>query len=205
MVNPDWEEKMETEKWIKIDDFDYYISSHGNVKNKHGKFKKLKMDKYGYLTVGLWKNGEVKYFTVHRLVATYFVKNPKNKPQVNHIDEDKTNNYYTNLEWVTAKENINHGTRNHRVRDAEIGSKNHKARAIIGIDLEMNETREYDFILESEKDGFCHTCIIQCCKYNNNPEEYMKNHKWKRLTHKGYRWFYKEDFMVQVENNNLKR
>ena len=185
---------MENEKWVKIDNFDYYISNYGNVKNKDGKLRKLKMDRYGYLTIGLWKKGKAKYFTVHRLVAIHFIENPENKPQVNHIDENKTNNYYANLEWVTVKENINHGTRNARVREAETGSKNHASREVVGINIETNEIKEYKFISESKKDGFCSTSITECCQYNHNPEEYVKRRKWRRLMHKGYRWFYKEDF-----------
>ncbi len=61
-----------------------------------------------YLAVTLTHNKKEKRFTIHRLLANAFITNPKNKPQVNHIDGDKHNNKLANLEWCTASENITH-------------------------------------------------------------------------------------------------
>ena len=63
--------------------------------------------KYGYLNVILSKKGKTKTFSVHRWVALAFIPNPENKPQIDHINADKTNNTVNNLRWVTCKENIN--------------------------------------------------------------------------------------------------
>jgi hypothetical protein len=89
----------------------YEISNFGNVKSfKYGKEKirKLRNDKDGYLLINLCKDKKVKTFKIHRLVAQAFIPNPDNKPQINHIDGNKSNNKVDNLEWVTNKENSKH-------------------------------------------------------------------------------------------------
>lgn len=69
----------------------------------------------GYCQVTLCNQGERKKVLIHRLVAEAFIPNPLGLPQVNHKDENKTNNNINNLEWVTAKENANYGTRTERM------------------------------------------------------------------------------------------
>lgn len=62
----------------------------------------------GYKYILLCKNGKQDTVRIHRLVAQYFISNPQNKPQVNHIDANKKNNHISNLEWATALENTRH-------------------------------------------------------------------------------------------------
>lgn len=76
------------------------------------------VDKHGYLTVGLRRpNKTTEKFYVHRLVAQYFIPNPENKPEVNHKDFNKSNNWVNNLEWCTRAENSKHFVDNFRYRN----------------------------------------------------------------------------------------
>lgn len=77
----------------------------------NGCFRKLNRGSHPldfYLKVLLSKNSKVKSEKIHRLVANHFIPNPDNKPHVNHIDANKLNNHYSNLEWCTHQENITH-------------------------------------------------------------------------------------------------
>ena len=69
---------------------------------------KQQIDKDGYSYVVLYKNKKRKHFKVHRLVAMAFLKNPKNKPEVNHKQGIKSDNRVTELEWNTTSENVQH-------------------------------------------------------------------------------------------------
>lgn len=87
---------------------DYTIDSYGNVYSKRkNKYLKQAINRDGYCKVTLQKNKFTKMYSVHRLVAQTFIPNPNNLPQVNHINGIKTDNRIENLEWVTAKENMN--------------------------------------------------------------------------------------------------
>lgn len=115
---------MEEEIWKPVPGFeDYLISNYGNIKTAKNKDRALKdkttriMARYVYTQ--LWRNGKSYSKRVHRLVAEAFIPNPKNKSQVNHIDCNKLNNYYGNLEWCTAKENGRHSSINGLVPSGE--------------------------------------------------------------------------------------
>lgn len=109
--------KKNTEKWKSVKGFEgiYEVSSTGRIKTlnyrKSGaeRIRKIKKPgQNGYFKLILCKNNKRYHFSVHRLVAIAFVDNPSNKPVVNHIDGNKLNNNYKNLEWVTKKENDEH-------------------------------------------------------------------------------------------------
>ena len=99
------------ELWKELDDLpNYEISNMGRLRNKNTlRILKTRISKLGYEQITITYGGEKYFRTIHRLVATAFLINPDNKPEVNHIDENKLNNSVGNLEWVTRKENLNHG------------------------------------------------------------------------------------------------
>lgn len=100
------------EEWRPVDSYSgYFISNLGRVKSlKNGNETILSswVNEDGYLCVNLWKDGKRKYFRVHRLVATAFIDNQHNLPEVNHKDGNKANNFVENLEWVTRSQNVQH-------------------------------------------------------------------------------------------------
>ncbi len=90
----------------------YTILSDGTLLGKDGNAKKPQLDAKGYLRVQVYVNAKPATEKVHRLVARHFIKNPRNLPQVNHLDGDKTNNDVSNLEWVSNVENMQHAVEN---------------------------------------------------------------------------------------------
>lgn len=120
---------LEGEIWVDVPNYEglYQVSNFGNVKslsryvetsNKLGGRRKTKerllklcANKRGYLMVRLSRDCSIKNFLVHRLVAIAFIPNPNNLPQINHKDENPSNNRVENLEWCDAKYNNNYGER----------------------------------------------------------------------------------------------
>ena len=159
------------EVWKDIKDYEglYQVSNLGNVRSldkilkayiknqkniiRKGKKLKPRYDKKGYQMVVLYKNGIGKNFKVHRLVAEAFIPNPNNLPQINHKDETKRNNIFTNLEWCDCKYNNNYG--NHKT----FGNKK-----VIMLDKNNNKINIFDSVNEaSKKTNIIATSIGKCC------------------------------------------
>ena len=94
----------------------YVVDSLGNRRFYKGKVLSPGKDRCGYLFLVL----QGRRFSIHRLVAQAFIPNPDNLPQVNHRDENPSNDNVDNLEWCTAKYNSNYGTRNDRIRTTRL-------------------------------------------------------------------------------------
>ena len=162
------------EEWRDIEEYEnlYQISNLGIVKSlgndRTRKEKILRPQKVNnYLIVSLSKDGKAKHYYIHRLVALHFIPNPQNLEQINHRDEDKTNNCVSNLEFCTAAYNINYGTRNQRSAE-----KTSKQVLCVETGIIYSSTKEVQRQL-----GFAHNNISQCC-----------NGKYK--TAYGYTWKY---------------
>ena len=161
------------EIWKDIEGYEglYQVSNFGNIRSLEtiapsGKFvkqiiRKQSKDKDGYCIIGLNKNKSQKTYKVHRLVAKSFIDNPNNLPEINHKDEDKTNNKVSNLEWCNSKYNLTYGAR----KGMFIGEKNNNCK-LSKKDVEeirkqyKKRSREFNSIALGKKYGVSHTQII---------------------------------------------
>lgn len=192
-------------KWIPYFEGYYKISTFGRImsymNNKRMERKQPKLLKFckqpnGYKRIELRKNCQKTYISIHRLVAITFIPNPDNLPQVNHINEVKTDNSVWNLEWCTAKYNTNYGSgikRRLKTTDyISIGNKikgihlnrTDSSKSVYQYDLNFNLLNTYPSIRETVRQtGIDRVTISQCC---NN--KYCKN----KNIYKNYIFSFKE-------------
>lgn len=165
------------EVWKNIDGHpDYYISNFGNVysQKKDGKMLTPYLDQFGYYMLHLWENNKQHAAKVHRLVADAFIPNPDNLSDVNHKDENKTNNRVENLEWCSRKYNLNYGTRNERANAS-------RKKGVVMLDSKTFEyIKSFPSAIDAEREtGINAGNIAMVCS-------------GKRKTAGGYTWEYKK-------------
>ena len=179
----------------------YECSNMGNVRSlnyRHTNTIKTlspSINKDGYIRVHLWKNCKGKVLAVHRLVAEAFVPNPDNKPQIDHINTDKTNNTVwlnedgsvnyekTNLRWVTKKENINNPLTIKHLSKTKIGNENAKSiyRAVLQYTKDGKLIKEWASMNSAARElKINRSGIYNCCNGRNRCKSYG-----------GYVWRYK--------------
>lgn len=151
---PDYEGLYQVSNYGRIKSLDKYVNGRNSKRLLKGKILSLPKEKDGYLVVNLYKNNKGKQFRVHRLVAEVFIPNPNNFPEVNHKNEDKTDNKIENLEWCTPEYNCNYGNRNRKIR-----------KRINQYDLEGNFIKTWDSIIQVERElNIFHSRIIEVCQ-----------------------------------------
>lgn len=185
------------EEWRDIEGYEglYQVSNEGRVRSlnyhltKKSKDLKQFLTPKGYLTVTLCDKQKMKTYSVHRLVAKAFIPNPNNLLEVNHKNEDKTDNRVfinhdgsvdeskSNLEWCDRKYNMNYGTCLQRACDKLTNGK--KSKQVYQYTLDGELVNVWASTQECKRNGFSQGHIASCCR-----NEYGKK------THKGYKWSY---------------
>lgn len=162
-----------SEKWKNIKNYEglYQVSNFGRIKslkrtanNNHivkEKILKPQKNKNGYLFVNLYKNGNMKRKSIHRLVALAFIENIYNFPYINHKDKNKKNNKVNNLEWCTQSYNIIYS----------------KGKKINQYDKNNNFIKTWDAIADIKRElNIDSSSIVRCCKGIKNS---AGGFKWK--------------------------
>lgn len=166
------------EIWIDIKGYEglYQVSNYGNVRSLDrtsimkngvsrfvlGRELRKKDNGHGYLIVSLYKHNVEEKKYVHRLVGNAFILNPNNLPDINHKDENKSNNNVNNLEWCTKSYNSRYGTKIERGRET---LKEHGGnRGIDVYDKEGHFIRHYDYSYDLTKDGLDRRLLYAVCK-----------------------------------------
>ena len=188
------------EIWKNIKGYpNYQVSNMGRVKRlstgyyrRTEKILKPQSQNNGYLHIKLSQKDKTKCILVHRLVAQVFIPNPNNLPQVNHINEDKTDNRVENLEWCDIKYNINYGngiskrvkTNKENGTYKKIGEINYKnfSKSILQFSKDNSFIRRWDCIMDVQRElGYDNKQICSC----------LKN---RQKTAKGFKWVYADDY-----------
>lgn len=154
----------------------YTIDTLGGIcSHHHGKCRPIRYrtNNRGYSLVNLSKNGIMKTFKVHVLVARHFLPNPNGLTEINHKDEDKSNNKVDNLEWCTRSYNVNYGSRTAKQR-AKV------SKPVVQFDKNGEIIAGYDSLTRASRTvGISVQHIAACCK---GKYPYAGGYIWKYLS-----------------------
>lgn len=165
----------------KINGFEkYIINEYGVIRNTNtGRFLTNQKSKKGYCIIQLCEKGKVKSKSIHRLVYETFIEEIEEGFEINHIDGNKDNNHFTNLEKITHHENILKAVETGLIKS---GSESYNSKKILQIDVMTGkEINVFGSIKQAENfTGVKSSSISLCCCGN-------------RFTAGGYKWqYYKE-------------
>ena len=137
---------------------DYSVSTEGEVRKDTKNYILSQSSQQDYKFVGLIINGKQKRMRVHRMVALTFINNPDNKPYVNHINGNRSDNNVENLEWVTPSENTQHAV------DTGL-FKSGRARAVVQYNLNGEQMATFESASEAARQtGGSQSKITMCCR-----------------------------------------
>lgn len=170
-----------------------YIRKDGFSVNKKGRVMKTPLNSDGYPIIHLKADGRRRTTRVHRIVAESLIPNPNNFSEVNHKDEDKTNNNIDNLEWCTHYYNANYGTMLTRMYEHpnQIASLERSKKPIVGVEIGTGKEIRFESVAEADRNGFP----------RRNVQAAIKGYD---KTCRGYIWFFEKDFNEAVKDKSLK-
>lgn len=192
----------EGEEWRDIKDFEglYMVSSFGRVislkrevRNTHCSYrvveqhiltpnKNTSRPKYIRHSYHLYKNKRNrKSITAHRIVATAFIPNPNNYPDIDHIDGNPLNNNVHNLRWCNKVMNMNNPITRKRLSNSKTGRLNTKKSIPVARINNDGMIETFPSVMEAYRNGYNHSSILKCCKH-------------KMHTHKGCKWMFLSDY-----------
>lgn len=147
--------------WLNGEETKYSIANIGLVRNdERNRLLKNRIRDDGYISVVLTNHGKQREFLLHRLVATAFIPNPENKPEVNHINGVKSCNYDYNLEWVTGCENIQHAYDTGLNKGKKIRTGRTPEHVIRGICELLESGTDLSFVQIGEKFGVDRSVVM---------------------------------------------
>lgn len=164
-------------EWLKVVDFDdYSVSRDGRVRRDRisrgtssGLLSIQHNKKTGTCFVILTKNGKHYHRSTHRLVAEAYIPNPDNKPEVNHKDGNRSNNWVTNLEWTSSSENIKHSHDFLERNFTAYGSNHSNSKSVTQYSLDNFELATYGSTSEAWRHlGIPYTNIAKCARGERN-------------------------------------